>query len=201
MRPRCAGVHILPLNHAQNLLKTYHSEFPKGLYEDDKEKRRNKKISSKYIKRINYDDEYIDENYPRKKRDFRAAWTFVKWFWLGSIVFVGFLMVAVSISNKNNTDNDNTKKETQKTNNTALSSSFSEGKTARESWEDWVNSLSGDAKKGALFWAQVRSQKPPPSCDGSIDFAKACFEAQKRLSSFDTRRNSDPEFRSGWNSL
>ncbi|MCP1256613.1 hypothetical protein, partial [Acetobacter cerevisiae] len=28
----CAGVHILPLNHAQNLLKTYHSEFPKGLY-------------------------------------------------------------------------------------------------------------------------------------------------------------------------
>uniref|UniRef100_UPI0004666A4D ATP-dependent nuclease n=1 Tax=Gluconobacter oxydans TaxID=442 RepID=UPI0004666A4D len=26
-----AGVHILPLNHAQNLLKTYHSEFPKGL--------------------------------------------------------------------------------------------------------------------------------------------------------------------------
>ncbi|WP_190653913.1 hypothetical protein [Acetobacter aceti] len=31
MRPRCAGVHILPLNHAQNLLKTYHSEFPKGL--------------------------------------------------------------------------------------------------------------------------------------------------------------------------
>ncbi|GCD56714.1 hypothetical protein NBRC3222_2051 [Acetobacter pasteurianus NBRC 3222] len=31
MRPRCAGVHILPLNHTQNLLKTYHSEFPKGL--------------------------------------------------------------------------------------------------------------------------------------------------------------------------
>lgn len=33
MRPRCAGVHILPLNHTQNLLKTYHSEFPKGLSE------------------------------------------------------------------------------------------------------------------------------------------------------------------------
>lgn len=58
-----------------------------------------------------------------------------------------------------------------------------------------------EMQKGALFWAQVRSQKPLPSCDGSIDFAKACFEAQKRLSSFDTRRNSDPEFRSGWNSL
>lgn len=180
-------------------LSSFCSTKCKHAYEDDKEKRRNKKNSSKYIKRITYDDEYIDESYPRKKRDFRAAWTFVKWFWLGSIVFVGFLMVAVSISNKNNPDN--TKKEIQKNNDKTLSSSFSEGKTARESWEDWVNSLSGDAKKGALFWAQVRSQKPLPSCDGSIDFAKACFEAQKRLSSFDTRRNSDPEFRSGWNSL
>lgn len=108
-------------------------------------------------------------------------------------------MVAVSISNKgtsNHTENEIQQKDIK-----PLSSSFLDGKTARETWENWVNSLSGDAKKGALFWAQVRSQKPTPGCDGPLDFAKACFEAQKRLSSSDTRRNSDPEFRAGWNSL
>lgn len=81
------------------------------------------------------------------------------------------------------------------------SASFAEGKSARQAWENWISSLHGDAKKGALYWASVRSQSSPPGCDGSQDFAQACFTARKKLEAFDARRMQDQGFRSGWNSL
>ena len=77
----------------------------------------------------------------------------------------------------------------------AVSPAFVNGQAARREWENWVNSLSGDEKQGAIYWAAERSKRDPEGCDGTPDFASACFEAQRRLHEIDAYRRSDPDFR------
>lgn len=83
---------------------------------------------------------------------------------------------------------------------------FRQGFADRQSWEQWFASISGPYLDGAAFWAQHRSDHKIPSCygDAGMDpgsFTAGCLAAQQRLSATDVRRQSDPDYRRGWNSL
>jgi hypothetical protein len=81
-------------------------------------------------------------------------------------------------------------------------SAFQDGVRDRQTWEQWFNSLSGDEREGAFYWAGQRSLKNPGSCN-TLEPAKimGCKEAQTKLAPTDVRRKSEPDFRAGWNSI
>jgi hypothetical protein len=83
-----------------------------------------------------------------------------------------------------------------------LSSEFRDGAADRLAWKKWFNSLTGDEREGALYWASQRSLLQTGSC-ARLDDAKAvgCREAQTRLLPSDAGRKTDPEYRAGWNSV
>lgn len=74
-----------------------------------------------------------------------------------------------------------------------------EGYQARQQWEKWIGHLRGEKRRGALYWMSIRSKPDEHSCDGSKDFALACFEARRRISVIDARRKTDSDFDEGWN--
>lgn len=83
-------------------------------------------------------------------------------------------------------------------------SSFEVGRTDWHKWSNWKRSLDGDKLAGAMFWAKVRSNKPPPSCSSdrgaySADFRDTCELAKGFLTDVDKLRLSDPNYRQGWN--
>lgn len=83
---------------------------------------------------------------------------------------------------------------------------FREGLADRTTYEQWFAGLSEFQKAGATFWATERSKRTPRACaDGgqSADtpWMDACRETQQRLTPSDIRRNSEPEYRVGWNSF
>jgi hypothetical protein len=55
--------------------------------------------------------------------------------------------------------------------------SFQDGLAAREEWESWISSLTGDMRAGAEYWAGQRSLANPSSCrrpaDGDTPPARA----------------------------
>ena len=83
------------------------------------------------------------------------------------------------------------------------SQAYTDGRNARIAYENWFASLSDDDKAGAEFWASRRSLKsPPPTCHyQSTAFENGCQEAKRILSQSDARRQSEPDFKLGWNSL
>ncbi|HEV2100908.1 MAG TPA: restriction endonuclease, partial [Stellaceae bacterium] len=84
------------------------------------------------------------------------------------------------------------------------SSTFQDGQADRQVWEAWFNSQSGDYRAGADYWAGHRSLRNPGSCTASppstsASWTAGCLAAQKKLTSSDTRRKAEPEYRLGWN--
>ena len=82
--------------------------------------------------------------------------------------------------------------------------SFKQGALDRSNWEGWFNSLPGNERNGADFWASRRNLARPGQCNGSDnpagqDYNFGCREAQRRLGPIDARRRSDPQYRLGWN--
>jgi hypothetical protein len=85
------------------------------------------------------------------------------------------------------------------------SRAFQEGQADRGAWEAWFNSQSGDYRAGAEYWAAHRSLRNPGSCTGSPpstsgSWTAGCLAAQEKLTPWDTRRKTEPEYRLGWNS-
>ena len=81
---------------------------------------------------------------------------------------------------------------------------YAQGRQARIDYERWYSSLSEGSsyKDGANFWATHRSDKPaPPNCVGTPEWVAGCVSARIKLTPSDLRRNSDSNFRSGWNGL
>jgi hypothetical protein len=76
---------------------------------------------------------------------------------------------------------------------------YDQGLHDRTSWENWFQSLSGDNKVGAEYWAGQRSLPNPGNCLGTPDFQRGCNEAKARLTPCDTLRKSQSEYRAGWN--
>lgn len=76
---------------------------------------------------------------------------------------------------------------------------YSRGVQDRMAWESWFNSLTGDMRAGAEYWAGQRSKPVPGYCLGTPDFASGCNQAKARLTNPDTLRNSHPEYKLGWN--
>jgi hypothetical protein len=77
-----------------------------------------------------------------------------------------------------------------------------QGHADRVMFEAWIAGLSGDQRRGADFWAAERSKPKPASCMAtapSPEYTSGCQEAQRRLTSFDVRRKSEPDYRKGWN--
>lgn len=88
----------------------------------------------------------------------------------------------------------------------ATSPKFGQGMADRQAWETWFAGLSGEFKAGALFWAGQRSLPHSAGCyaAGGKDLGAwcvGCTAAQRVLPLYDARRNSNPEYRLGWNSL
>jgi hypothetical protein len=82
------------------------------------------------------------------------------------------------------------------------SSPYQQGRADRLAWEDWVAKTEGDYRTGALIWADGRSNRLPPVC--AVPGGKAtdgCLAAKATLDPLDTRRNSESEYRGGWNSV
>jgi hypothetical protein len=85
--------------------------------------------------------------------------------------------------------------------------SFTAGLAARDAWESWFNSLTGEMRAGAEYWAGQRSLPRPGACPTSVggqqnrDRAAGCNDARQRLAPLDARRKTDPAFRLGWNSV
>ncbi len=87
----------------------------------------------------------------------------------------------------------------------ALTPAYAEGRQARVEYERWFTALpaTGNYQAGATFWATNRSLKPPPACTFSADPAwrTGCADNRARLAPVDQRRTTEPNYRSGWNSL
>jgi hypothetical protein len=81
------------------------------------------------------------------------------------------------------------------------SSTFEQGLGDRKTWETWFAATAGDYRAGAFYWSGQRSLPHPGSCTSlGGDGAAGCAAAQERLAISDSRRKSDPEYRTGWNS-
>jgi len=84
--------------------------------------------------------------------------------------------------------------------NDTLSTSFRKGLADRNSWENWVSTLSGNYLDGVKFWAEQRSLAHPPSCyRNGQEFTAGCLAAEQRLEESDVQRKADPEYKLGWN--
>lgn len=85
------------------------------------------------------------------------------------------------------------------------STAFDQGRADRAQYETWFNGLQGDARAGVESWVGRRSLRTPGSCapppGQSAQWSSGCTAARERLSSFDSRRKADPDYRRGWNSL
>ena len=84
------------------------------------------------------------------------------------------------------------------------SPTFLAGRRARMEYETWFNSVSGDVRAGAEWWAGVRShaQRDHLTCGtGTPLWVVGCKQAQTVLAPSDSRRRAEPDFRAGWNSL
>lgn len=78
---------------------------------------------------------------------------------------------------------------------------YSEGRAARQAWEEWFSPLKGDFRAGAAYWAGNRATGVS-QCNQSrfsAEFARGCRAAKDRLDQVDKRRNSEADFRRGWN--
>lgn len=91
---------------------------------------------------------------------------------------------------------------------TALSAdaspTFLAGRRARMDYEAWFNSVSGDVRAGAEWWAGIRShaRRDRLTCEiGTPLWVVGCKQAQTALAPSDNRRQAEPDFRAGWNSL
>lgn len=81
-------------------------------------------------------------------------------------------------------------------------SAETQGRADRLTFENWINGLGGEPRRGADFWAQERSKPQPVSCITSPptpEYRSACQEAQRRLALSDVRRRTEPDYRRGWN--
>lgn len=87
-----------------------------------------------------------------------------------------------------------------------VADSFEQGRHDRKVYEAWIAEQQGGMiGEGALWWAAHRSIKGA-ACPVAEDwqeqfFPEGCRQAQKILAPFDAKRNSDPEYKRGWNSL
>ena len=77
--------------------------------------------------------------------------------------------------------------------------SFEKGHSDRVVWERWFNSLTGEQREGASYWASVRSTSQRAPCQGSAEFMTGCVPAKAFLDPVDAQRLSDPAYRLGWN--
>jgi hypothetical protein len=92
----------------------------------------------------------------------------------------------------------------------APATAFMNGYADRRAYEAWVEALpEGQYKEGAYYWASVRSTpKASMGCYGSgytgapdqQDWASGCLAAKARLDPTDRRRNSESDYKAGWNS-
>jgi hypothetical protein len=78
---------------------------------------------------------------------------------------------------------------------------FEQGWSDRGQWEQWFNGLpAGDYKTGAFYWASQRSSPNPGTCKQMNDeFYKGCTAAKVKLTGSDLLRNSEPDYKVGWN--
>jgi hypothetical protein len=90
------------------------------------------------------------------------------------------------------------------TQNPVFSTAFRDGLADRSAWEQWFSTQMGDYRDGADYWAAHRSLTSPGSCysEGSErrDFVNGCLAAKQRLDPTDRRRNSELDYKAGWNS-
>ena len=80
--------------------------------------------------------------------------------------------------------------------------SYRQGSMDRDAWESWYSRLTGSRLAGASYWANNRSHNPLP-CGERANvtdvWLAGCMEAQRRLSSSDYFRGTDPQYWNGWN--
>lgn len=76
---------------------------------------------------------------------------------------------------------------------------YHEGQNTRRIWNRWIAGLSGERKRGALFWMQGALHRRNDSCDGTAGFAMGCFQARRHLSPVLAKWNDAPDFWLGWN--
>lgn len=84
-----------------------------------------------------------------------------------------------------------------------VSASFLQGQADRQGWEAWLRGLRGDYRAGAEYWAAYRGAQGARPCSTAptstdYDWTTGCFEARQRLTSFDERRQTDSQYRLGW---
>jgi hypothetical protein len=87
--------------------------------------------------------------------------------------------------------------------NPELSTAFRDGLADRTAWEQWFSAQTGDYRDGGKYWSSERSSRRPGACFGagrSPDFVNGCMAAKIRLDPTDIRRNSEPNYKAGWNS-
>jgi hypothetical protein len=77
---------------------------------------------------------------------------------------------------------------------------YQKGLDDRAAWEAWFNSLQGDYKTGAFYWASQRSLPDPGSCQQmNAEFTAGCAAAKSRLDPSDALRRSQADYKLGWN--
>lgn len=77
---------------------------------------------------------------------------------------------------------------------------YQKGLDDRTAWEAWFNSLQGDFKTGAFYWASQRSLPRPGSCQQmNAEFTAGCTAAKAKLAPSDALRKTEPDYKTGWN--
>ena len=84
-------------------------------------------------------------------------------------------------------------------------SAFELGHADRVAYEAWFHTLQDAARAGAESWAGRRNLRVAGNCDPPLgqspEWGTGCATARQMLTTSDTRRKADLEYRRGWNSL
>jgi hypothetical protein len=79
-------------------------------------------------------------------------------------------------------------------------SAFQRGLADRTTFEQWVSDITvTDYRAGVDYWAAQRSHPSRGDCSGSREFYAGCMDAKKRLAASDVLRNSQADYKLGWN--
>jgi hypothetical protein len=84
-------------------------------------------------------------------------------------------------------------------------SAYDAGRRDRIALQDWAYDLEGPFRDGAEYWASVRSTpEASKGCDlpqRDPRWINGCRAAKAKIEPFDQRRNREPDYKAGWNSV
>lgn len=75
---------------------------------------------------------------------------------------------------------------------------YKAGQSARIQWNRWLSGQHAERRKGAIYWLNAVAGQHAKQCDGTMEFALGCFDAQRHMRTIEAQFAISPTFRAGW---